>query len=204
MRGRQQVSEPNGRFKPTCAKTEWRVCLAKCSPSPPARRPPPLLPAYTASMTTDSSEVDAARLLAQVPDAVIFADLDGVIRTWNAAAQRVFGHSEADAVGQTLDLIVPERFREAHWGGWERAIQDRITKYVGQSLPTRSMNAAGEQITVELSFAIVLDEAGASVGALATARDISERWDRDRATRNQLKELEAELATLRGTEGASA
>jgi len=150
-------------------------------------------------MTTDNPEVDPGRLLAQAPDATIFADREGVIRAWNAAAERVFGHSEADAVGQRLDLIVPERFREAHWAGWERALEAGETKYVGQSVPTRAERSDGTPITVELSFAIVLDEAGASVGALATARDISERWDRDRATRNQLKELEAELETLRGT-----
>jgi len=149
-------------------------------------------------MNDNTSAVDAARLIEQNPDAVIFADLDGTIRVWNAAAERVFGHAAADAIGQNLDLIVPERFRDAHWKGWERAIEDRVTKYVGQSLPTRSVNADGEQITVELSFAIVLDGDGASVGAVATARDISERFERDRQTRARLRELEAELEQLRG------
>ena len=86
-------------------------------------------------MATDSSEVNVARLLAQTPDAVIYASRDGVIRAWNAAAERIFGHSEADAIGQRLDLIVPDRFREAHWTGWERAHGDGVTQYVGQSLP---------------------------------------------------------------------
>jgi PAS domain S-box-containing protein len=136
-------------------------------------------------------------LVAQAPDAVIFADRDGVIRVWNAAATRIFGHEQAHAVGQNLDLIVPERFREAHWAGYERAMAAGETKYVGQSLPTRA-ERDGNQITVELSFAIVLDEDGEAIGALATARDISERWDSDRETRRRLRELEGELAELRG------
>ena len=105
----------------------------------------------------------------------------------------LFGHSEADAIGQRLDLIVPEQFREAHWTGWDRALEASITKYVGQAVPTRAERADGTPITVELSFAIVLDEDGASIGALATARDISERWDKDRPTRRRLRELEEQL-----------
>lgn len=138
-------------------------------------------------------------LVAQGPDAVIYASRDGVIRTWNAAAERIFGHSAADAVGQRLDLIVPERLREAHWTGWERAHSDGVTQYVGQSLPTRATHANGDTITVELSFAIVLDDAGKAIGALATARDITERFEQDRANRRRLKELEEELETLRSS-----
>lgn len=149
-------------------------------------------------MTNDTPSADPTQLVAQSPDAMIYASRDGVIRDWNTAAERIFGYPEADAIGQRLDLIVPERFREAHWVGWERAHGDGVTQYVGQSLPTRATNAAGDTITVELSFAIVLDQAGSAIGALATARDISERFEQDRATRRRLKELEEELETLRG------
>ena len=150
-------------------------------------------------MTTDTHEAEAARLVAQTPDAIIYASRDGVIRTWNAAAERIFGHAESDAVGQRLDLIIPDRFREAHWTGWERALGNRVTQYVGQSLPTRATHANGDTITVELSFAIVLDDAGEAIGALATARDISERFEQDRANRRRMKELEEELESLRSS-----
>ena len=150
-------------------------------------------------MTTDSSEVNVAALVAQGPDAVIYASRDGVIRAWNAAAERIFGHAESDAIGQRLDLIVPDRFREAHWTGWERALGDGVTQYVGQSLPTRATHANGDTITVELSFAIVLDDAGEAIGALATARDITERFEEERANRRRMKELEEELETLRSS-----
>ena len=129
-------------------------------------------------------------LLDQAPDAVVFAGKDGVISYWNAAAERVFGHPASAAVGQNLDLIIPEQYREAHWRGFERALGEGDTKYRGQVLPTRAVRAGGEQIYVELSFAIIKAADGTVVGALALARDITERWNRDREMRRKLRELE--------------
>ena len=102
----------------------------------------------------------------QAPDAVIFAGTDGVIQTWNPAATRLFGHSQDEAVGQSLDLIIPERFRDAHWKGFDRALADGATKYSGQALPTRSETKDGKTIYVELTFAIVKDASGSVIGAL--------------------------------------
>jgi PAS domain S-box-containing protein len=133
-------------------------------------------------------------LIEQAPDAVIFADRDGVIREWNASAERIFGHSREEAIGQSLDIIVPERFREAHWNGYRRALEAGETKYVGQAMPTRSARKDGETIYVELTFAIVKDDGGNVLGALANARDISERWAREREQAARLKELEARAA----------
>jgi PAS domain S-box-containing protein len=114
---------------------------------------------------------------------MIFADLEGVIRTWNAAAADLWGHSREEAIGQTLDLIIPERFRDQHWTGYDRALGDKATKYKGQALITRSEKKDGSTMYVELTFAIVLDDAGAAVGALACARDATERFERERAQR---------------------
>ena len=132
----------------------------------------------------------AAILVDQSPDAIVFADTKGTIRVWNEAATRVFGFAKDKALGANLDIIIPERFRGAHWRGFERAIADGVTKYVGQALPTRSTRADGTQIYVELSFAIVLDGDGDVVGALAHARDITERFEKERADRKRTQELE--------------
>jgi PAS domain S-box-containing protein len=129
----------------------------------------------------------------QAPDAIIFAGTDGVIREWNAEAEAVFGHSREEAVGQSLDLIIPEEFRKAHWAGFDRALADGETKYKGRALPTRSVRKDGSTFYVELSFSIVLDESGTVLGALAHARDISERWANDREQRRRLRELETQL-----------
>ena len=134
----------------------------------------------------------ADALVRQAPDAIVFADTGGVIRFWNAASTRIFGFTEEQAIGESLDLIIPERFREAHWKGFDRALQDRITKYAGQALATRSVRSDGVQIYVELSFAIVLGDDGKVLGAVSHARDITERFEQDRANRKRLQELEAE------------
>lgn len=139
--------------------------------------------------------VDEQALLAQSPDAVIFAGPDGHIRYWNAAAERVFGFPAAEAVGAHLDLIIPESFREAHWTGFHRALAAGETKYAGQALPTRARHADGGERYVELSFAIVRAADGPVAGALACARDITERFERDRAQRRRLRELEAALGS---------
>jgi PAS domain S-box-containing protein len=140
----------------------------------------------------DGNEL-ARLLLDQAPDAIIFADPEGVIREWNSAAEAVFGHSRADALGQRLDLIVPERFRAAHWTGYARALAEGKTKYSGQALPTRSMRKDGTDMYVELTFAIIHDAAGTVIGALAHARDISQRWAQEREQRQRLRDLEHRL-----------
>lgn len=132
---------------------------------------------------------DAESLVAQSPDAIIFAGTDGMIREWNAAAERIFGFSADEALGQSLDMIIPEGFRNAHWTNFDRALSEKATKYAGQSLPTRALTKAAGEIYVELSFAIVLGPAGEALGALATARDITERFNRDRELRRELRAL---------------
>ena len=137
-------------------------------------------------------------LVEQAPDAVISAGNDGVIVTWNAAATAMFGFAPSDAIGNGLNIIIPEEFRETHWSAYDKALEAGDTKYRGQSLPTRAMKADGETLYVELSFAIVHGEDGMVIGALAHARDITARFEQDRANRRRLRELEAELETLRG------
>jgi PAS domain S-box-containing protein len=146
------------------------------------------------------TEIDYAALVQQSPDAAILADREGKILVWNTTAERIFGFSAAEAIGQTLDIIVPEAFRERHWTGYDRALAAGETKYVGQWLPTRSMKADGTEIYVELGFAMIHDASGAVTAVLGTARDITERFTRDRAERRRVRDLEAELAALK--EGA--
>jgi PAS domain S-box-containing protein len=148
-------------------------------------------------MDAESRAADAATLVAEAPDAIVFADRDGVIQVWNPAAERIFGHAPASAIGQTLDIIIPESLREAHWLGYDRALAAGDTKYRGQSLPTKAIKADGSQIYVELSFAIVHGSGGDVVGAIAQARDITERFEHDRAMRHRLRELETQSDTPR-------
>ncbi|MGH2634259.1 MAG: PAS domain-containing protein [Tepidiformaceae bacterium] len=130
-----------------------------------------------------------SRLADQSPDAIIFAGPDGNIAYWNAAAVQVFGHTAEAAMGQYLDIIIPEQYRVAHWLGFNKAIETGITKLSGQALATRAVHANGETIYVEMSFGIIKDDAGTSLGAIACARDITERFARDRDMRRELRAL---------------
>src|SRR5256885_17246595 len=93
----------------------------------------------------------ATALIAHAPDAIIFADSAGVIRLWNHAAEALFGYSAAEAVGQTLDLIVPESLRAAHWAGFRRAVQQgRFTNDTAVQT-SRAGTQGGRPIAVEFA-----------------------------------------------------
>ena len=112
-------------------------------------------------------------IVEQSPDAIIVSDAKGMITVWNRAAESLFGFAKAEAIGQTLDLIIPERFREAHWKGFDRALAAGSTKYAGQSLLTRSQRKDGSKIYVELGFAILKGARGEILGVMATGREKS-------------------------------
>lgn len=112
-----------------------------------------------------------AALLEQLPDAVVAADRDGFICAWNKAASRLFGHAANEAIGQSLDLIIPERFRDAHWKGYHAALAAGTTKYDGRVMKTRATPKSGEKLYVSMRFAIVRDEEGSVIGAVALARE---------------------------------
>lgn len=115
--------------------------------------------------------MQAASLVEHLPGAVVAADRAGVIRVWNAAASRLFGYAPDEAIGQTLDLIIPERFREAHWKGYDAALEAGTTKYAGRSMTTRAMPKNGEKLYVAMRFEIVRDAEGRVLGAVALASE---------------------------------
>lgn len=125
-------------------------------------------------------ELDAG-ILEHCADALIYASRDGRIARWNAAAERVFGWSAAQALGQNLDLIIPEHLRAGHWRGWDAAMQTGQLKLNGKATLTRSLHAGGGKLYVEMSFALVKDDAGAPIGAVAMARDVTARVEQERA-----------------------
>lgn len=115
-------------------------------------------------------------IVEQAADAMIFADRDGAIQVWNRGAERIFGYAAAEVVGKSLDVIVPERLRRAHWEGFRRAIDTDQTKYKSRVLTTRSMRKNGSKLYLDLSFGLIKDKAGAVVGALAIGRDCTARY----------------------------
>ncbi|CAL61869.1 Conserved hypothetical protein; putative PAS/PAC sensor protein [Herminiimonas arsenicoxydans] len=126
----------------------------------------------------------------QAPDAIIFADTGGLIRVWNSGAERIFGHMAADVIGGPLDIIIPERMLAAHNKGFDHAVSTGEMKYVNKVLTTRSMHKDGSRIYIDMSFGMVRDPDGKIMGALAVARDITERFANESAQRVRIAELE--------------
>lgn len=139
----------------------------------------------------DVAQVPYQGVVEQLPDAVIVSDRQGVIRIWNRAAEELFGFAAAEAIGQSLDIIIPERFREAHWNAFDQAVVNGRTRLGSQVRTTRSMHKQGHKLYVDLSFGLVTDEAGSVVGATAVARDCTARFEADKALRKRVADLEA-------------
>ena len=137
-------------------------------------------------------------------DAVIFADRDGAVRIWNRGAEAIFGYSASEALNGGLDLIIPERFRNAHWEGYRRAIETGHTRNAHKVLTTRSEHKDGSKLYVDLSFGLVRTRAGSVAGALAIGRDCTARYLSDRTLRARVQELERALASGSATNAAPA
>lgn len=142
---------------------------------------------------TTSPEL-ATWLIEQAPDAMIYSDTEGVIRLWNAAAETMFGFSAAQVLGQNLDIIIPESLRKAHWRGFDAAIAAGVTKHSGKPMATKALRADGSEFYTEMGFALVFNDQGEVVGTMAQARDMTERFEKGRADRQRLRELEKQLA----------
>ena len=142
-------------------------------------------------MPTYPHEWLARQIVDQAPDAIVFADRDGVIWLWNAGAEAMFGYGVDEAVGQTLDLIIPERLRARHWTGFNNTMATGVTRYARQVLAVPAIRKDGTSISVEFTVALLHEPSGALVGITAIIRDVTARWEEDRALTKRLAALEA-------------
>ncbi len=116
-------------------------------------------------------------------DAIIAADANGLITLWNGGAAAMFGFSAEEAVGQSLDIIIPEKQRARHWEGYDRVIQTGVTKYSTSLLAVPAMRKDGARISVEFTIVMLRDTASAVVGFAAVMRDVTARWEEMRRLR---------------------
>ena len=124
----------------------------------------------------------AERILDQVADAVIYINRSGTITRWNPACTALFGYSAEEALGQSVELIIPEHLRAAHGRGFDAAMTTGATKLQGRPTLTRALHKSGRRLYVEMTFAIVKDDAQSEVlGSVAMARDVTERVEKERA-----------------------
>jgi PAS domain S-box-containing protein len=121
-------------------------------------------------------------------EAVVACDRDGIIRFWNAGAVRVFGFCADEAIGRSLDIIIPERLRARHWHGWRETMATGTSRYSGgDTLSVPALRKDGAQISVEFTISAVRDAVGEIAGLAAVMRDITARFAELKALRKQVR-----------------
>lgn len=133
-------------------------------------------------------------IVENAPDAVIFADRDGIIRLWNAGAVAMFGYSTEEALGKSLDIIIPENLRGRHWEGYHRTMATGETKYGKDLLAVPGIRKDGTRISLEFSIVMLRDEGGQMLGPAAILRDVTARFLKEKQTREKIAALESEVS----------
>lgn len=141
--------------------------------------------------TTVESGASLYRALVEgCPDAIVVADREGVIRFWNAGAEATFGHPAAEAIGKSLDVIIPEQLRTRHWAGYDAVMASGATKYGTESLKVPALHRSGRRLSIEFRVLLLRNDRGAIVGIAAFLRDVTAAWKEQQELRRRLIALE--------------
>jgi PAS domain S-box-containing protein len=134
----------------------------------------------------------AVRILGGSSDAIVVCDPLGRVRFWNRGAERIFGFSHGDAMGASLDLIIPEPLRARHWAAWKLAMSTGQTRYgEGDVLAVPALHRDGRQISIEFSIQLLKGQKDQIEWVVAIIRDVTERYARDKELRLELEALRA-------------
>lgn len=134
------------------------------------------------------------RIVEDSPIGILYADREGMIRFWNRGAEAIFGHTAQEAIGQSLDLIVPEKQRPRHWEGWNKVMETGVTKYGNDALAVPAMRKDGTRISIEFNILLLRSPDGQLQGAVAMVQDVTARWQQQKELRTRLAALEARTA----------
>lgn len=137
----------------------------------------------------DSFDLDqfSRALVENIPDAVLYAGKDGRIVYWNAGAERIFGFTASEALGQSLDIIIPENLRQRHWDGYEKTLATGHTRYgSGDLLSVPALRKDGSRISVEFSMLPFFDDQAKMIGIAAILRDVTKQFETVKALRREL------------------
>jgi PAS domain S-box-containing protein len=135
----------------------------------------------------------ASRVIATSRDAVVVADPEGRIIFWNPGAVATFGYPPEDAIGQTLDLIIPERLRSRHWDGYSATMTTGVTRYADDVLAVPAIRRDGSRISIEFRVSLLLGGDGRPEAIAAVIRDVTRRWQAEQELRKELADLRAQV-----------
>jgi PAS domain S-box-containing protein len=135
-------------------------------------------------------------ILEQAPDAILYADREGIIRLWNRGAALVFGFTAEEAIGQPLDVIIPERLRGRHWEGYFKVMETGESRYGTELLTVPALHRDGRQLSCAFSIVMLKDDQGKPLGVASIMRDGTAAFDREKALKSKVAELEAKLAAM--------
>ena len=138
----------------------------------------------------------ARAVVRETPEAIVACDPNGIIALWNGGAERIFGYPAAEALGRSLDLIIPEKQRSRHWAGYDKTMATGETKYGDTLLKVPAAHRDGRRLSIEFSVALLRDAQGKVAGIAAVIRDSTERWAADRELRAALAVAERRLREL--------
>lgn len=142
---------------------------------------------------TMAPDVDYAALVAAAGDAIVVSDPEGAITVWNPAATRIFGYAAEEAIGQSLDLITPERQRKRHWDGYAKTMKTGVTKYGADVLRVPAIHKDGHALSIAFTVAMLHGPDNAVTGIAAIIRDETQRWNDEREMRRRLADLESRV-----------
>ena len=146
-----------------------------------------------------TTEIDFEQLVRGIGDGVIVCDAAGAITFWNDAATRIFGFTAADALGQSLDMIIPERQRQRHWDGYNKTMATGETRYGNDLLRVPALHKEGKPLSIAFTVAMLYKPDGQVSSIIAVVRDDTARWSEERALRARVRELEAAARTEAAT-----
>lgn len=137
--------------------------------------------------------IDFAQLVNAIGDAIIISDAEGHITLWNPAAERMFGYTQSEALGQSLDLIIPERLRGRHWDGYHKTMASGQTRYGNDVLRVPAVDKAGQALSIAFTVALLYSPEQELTGIVAVIRDETARFQEERTLRKRVAELEARV-----------